>query len=177
MKKSGIKTTPLLILIMLVLSVNVFALDEGIKSYPIETDPIGDSDTLGFMGVDGNGIIHSYNVKVTYNGKVDFNPNTMKDTIYNHHMYALGYIGNGNPFVNLLKLVVYQNGSIEGTTTSFSYCQRDHIWPSNQRLYFDDTASTSFTVEHSSGRIQIVVLIYENDVSFLSPTGSINVYL
>ncbi|GEM_PF-2576748 len=176
MKKNSIKIISLMILIVLVLSVNVFAFDVGVNSYPIETEPVSNSGTLKFTGSDGDGIPHLYNVEVSYDGKVDFNPNTEEDKVYSHHMYALGYTGNFDPSMELIQLVVYENGIVDGRTTSFSYCDRDHIWPGDQKLYFDEKSSNSFTVEHGSGRLQVVVLIYEYDVSFFSPTGSLNVY-
>lgn len=174
MKKNSTKIVSLMILLLLVLSVNVFASDAGINSYPIETDPVSKSGTLKFKGTDTDGIFHFFNVKVAYDGKVDFNPNTEKDTIYSHHMYAIGYTGNFDPDVELIQLVVYENGDEEGRTTSFAYCNRDHIWPGDQKLYFDKTSSKSFTVDYDSGTLQVVVLIYENDVWFGSPTGSIS---
>lgn len=175
MKKSITKTVYLIMLLMLVLSVNVFASDIGVYSYPIETSSVSNIGTLGFTGSNSDGIPFFYNVKVSYDGKVNFDPNTVKDTIYSHHMYAIGYTGIGDPSVDLVQLVAYQNGVKKGTTTSFTYCDRAHIWPGDQKLYFDKKSSTSFTVNHDSGKLQVVVHIYENDVWFSSPTGSIYV--
>lgn len=176
MKNKKMKIINLAMLFLLVLTLNVFALDLGLREYPIETKLVGNNDNLGFIGYDSNATPHTYNVKVSYDGKVDYNPNFDEDTIYQHHMYAIGYIGNGNPEMELLQLVVYENGTEVGRTISFSYCQRDHIWPGNQRLYFDETGSTTFTVEHGSGRLLVSVSMEEWGISFIPPTKSLNVY-
>jgi len=154
---------------------NVLSADAAVRSLPIETKTVRDNDTIKFMGADGDFIPYAYSVEVWYEGKVDFNPNTLKDTIYSHHIYAKGYTFNGDPDVSLMQLIVYSSGTEKLRITSFEQCSQSHIFPGSQTIFFDKTSAKSGTIDKGTGTLKVYIHIYEPDVMFNPNMGNISV--
>nr|WP_312580147.1 hypothetical protein [Sedimentibacter sp.] len=162
-------------LLILFSSMNVLSADAAVRSLPIETKTVSYNDTIKFIGADGDFIPYAYNVEVWYAGKVDYNPNTEKETIYSHHIYSKGYTINGDPTISLLQLIVYRSGVEKKKITSFAQCNQSHIFPGSQTIFFDKTSSTSGTIDEGSGVLKVSVHIYETDVMFKTNIGNISV--
>ena len=165
-------------LFLIIFNLMVFADDNiEILSTPAETLNVANSDTLRFAGTNGDLIPYNYAVKVSYDGKVDININNniMTKTIYSHHIYALGNTLNGDPSVNLLQIVIKENETEKARITSFARCYRDHLFPGGQKIYFDSSSTTRTTIGKVRGSLMVVVQIYEYDVWFINPLGSIDV--